>query len=105
MLIEFRASNSYVGGAYERRSLGGPRVEYAATQEGFAKRMEDLGAPVEFAARAAARHVRSLANPRANHAPESVVNKDCNKAFALVYGDRIAAAQAAVAADRAAGKI
>ncbi len=89
MLIEFR---NVEGAVVESYDLGGSSIERAAaTQQQYEQRMVNLGAPVEVAKRAAARHMRALANPRVT------------KANSLQ--ERIAAANAAVAADKAAGRI
>jgi len=89
MLIEFRYSD---GSAFERTSLGGPKIEFAATQEGVEQRMVALGAPADFAKRAAARHMRALANPR-----------PVTRASSLQ--ERVAAVTKLVNADIAAGRV
>jgi hypothetical protein len=85
MIIEFRNTT---GEVVERHSTGGDSIEVAAaTQAQYEQRMLAKGAPVELAKRAAARHMRALATPR--------------KANTLQ--ERIAAANALVRADKAAG--
>lgn len=114
MIIEFRNSD---GSAYERTTLGGPKMEFAATQEGMEQRMVALGAPVDFAKRAAARHVRAMANPRPAMRDKSlreqvaavtaIVEAD-KKAGRLLDAEtqaRIAAATAIVNADKQAGLV
>jgi len=87
MLIEFR---NVEGAVVESYDLGGNSIERAAaTQQQYEQRMVNLGAPVEVAKRAAARHMRALANPRRGNSLQ----------------ERIAAANAAVAADKAAGRL
>lgn len=101
MIIEFRNSD---GSAFERHSLGGARIEYAATVEGYAQRMVDLGAPVEFAARAAARYMRALTKPRP--AATSVAEFcDLDKVRDMVNRQKAAEWAAVIAADKAAEKI
>ena len=87
MIIEFRNSD---GSAYERTTLGGPKMEFAATQEGVEQRMVALGAPADFAKRAAARHIRALANPRPT---------------AKSLQEQVAAVTAIVEADKKAGRL
>ena len=83
MIIEFR---NVEGAVVSRHNLGGNSIECAAaTQQQYEQRMINLGAPVELAKRAAARHMRALANPVKS------------------LQQRIADANAVVAADRAAG--
>jgi len=89
MIIEFR---SVEGAVVSRYNLGGNDLECAAaTQQQYEQRMVNLGAPVELAKRAAARHMRGLANPRITRASS--------------LQERIAAANAAVAADIQAGRL
>ena len=86
MIIEFRNSG---GSAYEKSSLGGAVIQYANTQEGREARMQALGCPADLAKRAVARHMRELANPRRGNSLQ----------------ERIAAANAAVEADKQAGRL
>jgi len=83
MIIEFRNSD---GSAFEKSSLGGAVIQYANTQEGREARMQALGCPADLAKRAAARHMRAVTR-------------------ASSLQDRIAAANAAVAADKQAGRL
>ena len=80
MIIEFRNSD---GSAFEKSSLGGAVIQYANTQEGREARMLALGCPADLAKRSAARHPR-----RGNSLQE-----------------RIEVANAAVAADKQAGRL
>ena len=115
MIIEFRNSE---GDVVARQSTGGDSIQVvAATQVQYEQRMLNLGAPVDFAKRAAARHMRALASPRPA-IKDKTLQARVAAVTALVDGDRksgwlldaetqvrIAEATKLVNADRKAGLV